>query len=102
MDEKMTGILGTLGVILLGVIASVIAWALGPKDLPAAKKEIVRQMLNFQITILIVSLVLCWIPIVGALVCLVVWVANIYYAIVSFMAYEKGNTIKIPAIELIK
>ena len=56
MDEKTIGIFGTIAVILLGVIGSLLAWCLGGKDLQGNKREVIRQMLNFEITLIIVSL----------------------------------------------
>ena len=43
MNEKTLGYLGTLGTILLGLIASLIAWFGGLKDTQSHEKEVVRQ-----------------------------------------------------------
>ena len=39
MDEKTIGIFGTIAVILLGVIGSLLAWCLGGKDLQGNRSE---------------------------------------------------------------
>ncbi len=101
MDEKTLGIFGTIAVILLGVIGSLVAWFLGGKDLEGNKREILRQMLNFEITLIIVSF-LGLIPFVGIVVGLAVLVGNIVFAIKSFQAYNNDTEFKAPAFDFVK
>ncbi len=101
MDEKTIGIFGTIAVILLGVIGSLLAWCLGGKDLQGNKREVIRQMLNFEITLIIVSF-LAIIPLVGLLVGLAVLVANIIFAIKSFNAFNNDAEFKAPAYQFVK
>lgn len=102
MKEKTLSIIGTLGTILFGVFASLFAWFAGGKDLQGNSKEVIRQMFNFEITIFIAGLVLGWIPLVGILVGLAIFVANIVLAIKSFVAANKGEEFKAPGFEFIK
>ena len=102
MNEKTLTIIGTLGTILFGVIASLVAWFAGGKDLQGNSKEIIRQMFNFELTILIASIVLGLIPFVGILVGFVVLVANLVFAIKSYIAATKGAEFKAPGFEFIK
>ncbi len=53
-------------------------WCLGGKDLQGNKREVIRQMLNFEITLIIVSF-LAIIPLVGLIVGLAVLVAKYYF-----------------------
>ncbi len=102
MNEKTLSIIGTLGTILFGVFASLVAWFAGGKDLQGNTKEVIRQMFNFELTIFVAGLVLGWIPLVGILVGLVIFVSNIVFAIKSFIAANKGEEFKAPAFAFIK
>ena len=94
MNEKTLTIIGTLGVILFGVIASAVAWFAGGKDLSGSSREIIRQMFNFELTILIVSLVLGFIPLVGLIAGFAIMIANIVFAIKSFAASNNNEEFK--------
>lgn len=102
MNEKVLGFIGTLGCILLGVIASLIAWFGGLKDTQSHTREVVRKFFNFEITILILALILCLIPVIGQLACVVLNLANLYYAIVAFIAVKNNKEFKAPSYEFIK
>ena len=49
MDEKTIGIFGTIAVILLGVIGSLLAWCLGGKDLQGNKREVIDRCLTLKL-----------------------------------------------------
>lgn len=102
MNEKTLSIIGTLGVILFGVIASIVAWFAGGKDLQGNAKEVIRQMFNFEITIFIVGFFTAWIPFVGFLIGLAILVSNIVFAIKSYNAVNKGVEFKAPGFAFIK
>ncbi len=102
MNEKTLGYLGTLGCILLGVIASLIAWFGGLKDTQSHEKEVVRQMFNFELSIVILGIVTSFIPVVGIVICLVLNLANLVYSIISFLAVKNNKEFKVPAYEFIK
>lgn len=102
MNEKTLTIIGTLGVILFGVIASIVAWFAGGNELQGNSREVIRQMFNFELTILIASLVLGWIPLISILVGLAIVVANIIFAIKSFNAANNNTEFKAPCFEFIK
>lgn len=102
MNEKGFVILGTLGTILLGVFASLIAWLVGSDKLQENGKEIVRQMFNWEVSILIISLIVCWIPVIGAILCMVMNVANLVFAIKAFLAYQNNKEFKAPSFINIK
>lgn len=101
MDEKALKIFGTILVIFLGVIASLIAWCLGGKDLEGNARETIRQMLNFEISLIILSL-LSIIPFVGLVVGLVVLITNIVFGIKSFIAINNDTPFKAPGYEFVK
>ncbi len=101
MDEKALGIFGTIAVIILGVIGSLVAWFLGGKNLEGNKREIIRQMLNFEISLIIVSF-LGLIPFVGIIVGLGILIANIVYAVKSFKAYNNDTEFKAPGFDFVK
>ena len=102
MNEKNLVILATLGTIILGIIASLIAWFVGGKDLQSHNKEILRQLLNFQITIAIVGFLVNLIPFVGQFIFLVIFVVSIVYAVKGFNASNKNTEFKAPSFEIVK
>ena len=91
-----------LQLFFLGVIGSLLAdGALAVKICKATKREVIRQMLNFEITLIIVSF-LAIIPLVGLIVGLAVLVANIIFAIKSFKAFNNDAEFKAPAYQFVK
>ena len=97
MDEKTSVLVGTIGSIFLGVIAAALAWILGKDTLTGNNKEIVRQMLNFEISLMIVSFVLAIIPFVGVVLALIVWVVNIIFCVKAFLAHKNNVEFKAPS-----
>ncbi|MBR6098482.1 DUF4870 domain-containing protein [bacterium] len=104
MDEKTLVIIGTIVSIFLGLIASLIAWFCGGRDLqPGASREAIRLMFNFEICCFILIIALGWIPILGQLLILALWIANIIFAIKAYNAATKNEEgFKIPCYEFIK
>ena len=94
--------MGTIITIILGVLASLIAWFAGGQNLQGASREAIRQMFNFEIIFLILAITLGWIPILGQILVLVLWIANIVFAIKSYNAANNNTEIKIPCIDIIK
>ncbi len=102
MNEKTLGIIGTLGCIVLGIIASLIAWFCGGKELQTPTKEVIRQMFNLELTLTIVGAILFFIPLVGQLICVVLNLVSIIYAIMAFIALNNNKEFKAPSFEFIK
>lgn len=102
MDEKTLAALGTLGTIILGVLAAAIAWFAGGQNLQGNTKEVLRQMFNFEICLLIVGIVVGFIPVVNMIGGLVIFVVNIIFALKAFSAANNGTEFKAPALEIIK
>ena len=102
MDEKTLVIVGTLLAIILGVIAPLVAWFCGGKELQGDSKEAIRQMFNWGITFAIVFTIVMMIPLIGQLIGFVLMVLNIVYAIRAFNFATKGGSLNIPAIDFIK
>lgn len=102
MNEKTIGFIGTLGCILFGAIASLVAWFCGGKDLQTNTKEVVRQMFNFEITLFIVGILLNLIPILGQLTLFVLWLYSIVLSIKAYQAINNNTAFKAPSFELIK
>ena len=102
MDEKVLGILGTLGCIILGVVAAAVAWFCGGSELQTPAKEVLRRMFNFEITIVILGVILMFIPVVGQLIALALSAVNLIYAVMAFLAIQNNKEFKAPAYEFIK
>ena len=102
MDKKMLIHFGTLLAIIFGVLASIIAWVAGGQELQGNAREAIRQMFNYEITFLILAVLLGWIPILGQLLALGLWVANIVFAVNAYNAANKDTEVKIPGFNFIK
>lgn len=95
MNEKTAVLIGTLGTIILGVFASLIAWFAGKDALQGRDREIVRQMFNLELTLMIVGIIASFIPFLGILICLVLVIIAIVYAIMAYVASNNDKEFKI-------
>ncbi len=102
MNQKTLVLIGTILTIIFGIFASFVAWFGGGKDLEGISRDAIRQMFNFEITFLILAVLLGWIPFIGQILVLVLWVANIVFAIQAFNAVEKNTGLKILCLNIIK
>ena len=104
-NEKVLTLVGTLGVIILGVIGSLVAWFLGGKDLEGNARETLRQIFNFEISLIIVAFIVgvvsAFIPFVGILV-LLLSLANLVLPIMAFIAINNGTEFKAPSFQFVK
>lgn len=88
MKNKGLMILGTLGIIILGIFAPLIVW-LCKDRLEGDEKAIIATVFNFEISFLIIGIIANFIPVLGRLICLVLWIANIVYAIMAYTAAKE-------------
>ena len=102
MNEKALVIIGTIVAIVFGVIASLVAWFCGGNELQGAPREAIRQIFNWEITYFIFVIVLGWVPVIGQLLVLAMWIANIVFCIMAFNAATKGTELKVPGINIVK
>jgi len=102
MDQKTLVLVGTILTIIFGLLASLVAWFAGGKNLEGPARDAIRQMFNFELTFLIVAIVLGWIPLLGQLLCLILWILNIVFGIKAFNAANSGVEVKVPCFNLIK
>ena len=103
-DERLWGMLGHLGGILIGFISGLIVYLIY-KDRSQYLKEQGTEALNFQITMAIgyvVASVLLVVA-VGALLYPVVWIVQIVFGIIAGLAANKHQNYRYPfAIRFIK
>lgn len=90
MKNKGLMILGTLGIILLGIFAPLIVW-LCKDRLEGGEKSIIATVFNFEISVLIIYLIARFIPFIGGLICLALYIANIVYGVMSFIAAKENK-----------
>lgn len=102
MDEKTSVIVGTILTIFFGLLASLIAWFCGGEKLQGSSREAIRQMFNFEITFFILAVVIGWVPILGQLAVLILWIMNIVFAIKSFNAANNNQEIRVPSFNIVK
>jgi len=105
-EDRNLAMLTHLSGILLGFIVPLIIWLMNKdKTEKAWLNEQAKEALNFQITVLIayfVSAILVVI-IIGGLLGLAVWVANLVFCIIAGMAVNRGESYRYPlTLRLIK
>lgn len=93
MKNKGLMIFGTLGAILLGFIPPLVAWLLKDK-LAEDEKGIIATLLNFELSLLIVCIIVSFIPVLGQLLCIAANVLNIVYAVMAFLAAKDNKPLK--------
>ena len=93
-EDRNLAMLTHLSGILLGFIVPLIIWLMNKdKTEKAWLNEQAKEALNFQITVLII----------GGLLGLAVWVANLVFCIIAGMAVNKGESYRYPlTLRLIK
>lgn len=94
-NEKGILALGTLGG-LLGILIPLIVWAVKKETLSPYAKCILTGMVNFELTLLIVSILVSLIPVVGVIIGLILSVFNLVVVIMAFSASSKKNEFKYP------
>lgn len=102
-DDNMLAMLAHLLGIVSGFIGALVIW-LVKKDSPTVEEH-AREALNFQITVLIASIVagILWIILIGIFLSAAVWIANIVFCILAGMAANKGQAYRYPfTLRLIK
>lgn len=80
---------GTLGAILLGFIAPLIAYF--NSNLTPEEKTIITSLLNFEISLLLICIVINFIPIIGQIIGLLLGIVNIVYSIKAFIAAKNNK-----------
>ncbi len=88
---------GALGAIILGFIAPLIVW-LNKDNLTPDEKSITAALFNFEISLFIVCILINLIPLLGQLVCLVLWVVNVIYALKAFICVREHKPFNAPTI----
>ena len=98
-DERMWGMLGHIGTIVIGIIAPLITYLMY-KDRSAFVKQQSTESLNFQITMLIayvVSWILAFVTFgIGSFLPFIVWVVNLVFVIIAGLAANKGENYRYP------
>ena len=88
-------IFGTLGAIILGFIAPLIVW-LSKENLTPEEKSITAALFNFEISLFLACIVINLIPLLGQLVCLVLWIVNLVYALKAFTSVREHKPFSAP------
>ena len=89
--------LGTLGAIILSIIAPLIAW-LNKDQLTPEERSIIANLFNFELSLFVIfiplSIIVGFIPFlafVSLLLAPVAWIANIAYAIIAYQAANNNK-----------
>lgn len=96
-DEKNIVVLTHLGGAIFSFVPALIVWLL-KKDENAFIGEQAREALNFQITVIIAHIVswILMVILIGFVLMLAVWVANIVLCILAAVAASKGEPYRYP------
>lgn len=103
-DDKTMALLAHLLGIFTGFIGALVIYLVKKDSSPFVERHS-REALNFQITVLIASLValVLWIIVVGIFLSIAIGVANLVFCILATMAASKGQEYRYPfALRLIK
>ena len=88
-------IFGALGAIILGFIAPLIVW-LSKENLTPDERSIMSALFNFEISLFLVCIIINLIPLLGQLVCLVLWVLNLVYELKAFTSVREHKPFTAP------
>ncbi len=92
MNNKGLMILGTLGVIFLGILAPLIVW-LCKDRLEGGERSIIATVFNFEISLIIIVMIARVIPAVGDAICMILYIVNIIYGVMAFIAFNEKKTL---------
>ena len=109
-NSKNTLILTAIGSIFLGFLVPLIVWFVNKDSMQEEPKKYLTHLLNFELTLLIVGVILVAvkiIPILGGLICAIgcpiLWIANIAFMIIAAVKLSNNEQYKFPfVLELIK
>ncbi|MBQ3642656.1 DUF4870 domain-containing protein [bacterium] len=101
-EENSFLTIASLGAII-GFIIPLIMWALKKDNFSDYTKKFLKDILNFELVLFIIVILLGWIPLIGQLLCLVIFVANLIIAINCCNATKEKKDYSLPInIQLIK
>ena len=104
-SEKTLVLLIVILSMITGFLASLVVWALKKDELGENARNFVRNLLNFELTLLCVC-VLFIIPFIGPLLAYLgapgLWVVNVVYCIMAAVAISNSKTLSLPSYEFIK
>ena len=95
MNNKNLMIIGTLGAIIIGLFAPLIAY-LNKEKLQNPERLIITAFLNFELSLVIIAVVLNFIPLFGQIICALIYVINIIYSVMAYNAAKMGNKFNPP------
>ena len=100
-NERLLALLAHLSIFVLGVIGPLVIWLIKKDESPFLEDQ-AKEALNFQLAVLIVSLVL-GVTCIGLLVLPVVIVGSMIYAVLAALDANQGTYYRYPyTIRLIK
>ncbi len=82
---------GTLGAIVLGFIPPLITWCTEQEKFENNEKPIIKKLLNFHLTMMIAYVVSCFIPFIGGLLTLPIWIYSLVISIQAYNALTQGK-----------
>lgn len=104
-SEKTLTLLVIVLSVVAGFIAPLIIWVLKKDSLSDTAKQIIRKLLNFELTLLCVC-ILFLISVLGQLLAILgaplVWIINVVYCIMAAIAISNSSDVKFPSYEFIK
>ena len=101
-EEKMFLTIASLGAIA-GFIIPLIMWAMKKDNFSEYTNTFLLKLLNFELVIFIVCVLFCWIPILGWILSLFIFIWNLIISLNAFSATQSQKEYKFPiALQLVK
>ena len=98
-NEKTLVLLTLILSIIVGFLAPLIIWALKKNEMNDYSRNVVRKLLNFELTLACIGLIFL-IPIIGQLLAIVgapiVWILNIVYCILAVIKISNFEDVNFP------
>ncbi len=102
-DNKTMMTISIIGAILTGFLVPLIIWAIKKDSFSPEYKKASTDILNFELVLFIGCIIINFIPILGFLASLGIWVFNLIVCIQALSAVSSGKEYKYPiGLQLIK
>ena len=101
-DEKNFLKISTIGAII-GFIIPLVMWALKKDDFSDYAKDFLKKTLNFELFLFIIGFLFCWIPLLGWLFGMFLFITNLIISLNAFSAVQDNREYDYPVrLQLVK
>ncbi|MCR5265564.1 MAG: DUF4870 domain-containing protein [Cyanobacteria bacterium RUI128] len=94
-EEKLFVTLSAIGAIF-GFVLPLVLWILKREEFSEYTKQFLKDVLNFELVLLIISMVLCFIPVLGWIANMALFVVNLIVVLRVFVAAQEQKEYSFP------